>query len=159
MRLITKTLHKCTGKVIVLDILICEEIGEAGIINELVKFILNACTYHEIFTWPSTWFGVSHNYLVVSRFNVSLSYWVPTRWLTRGESSWGAPPKETHLPKHKFLKFLSHKFMSIKLCKIDSNYSYGCLEAISRIHTTWNSKNSTCKLIFCSTKCSTLCKI
>jgi hypothetical protein len=39
-----------------------------------------------------------------------------------------------------------------KLHKIDSNYSYECLEAISSIQTTWNSKNSTYRLIFSSTK-------
>ena len=159
MWLIAKSLRECTNEVIVLETLIYEEIGEAGIINELVKFILDTCTYHEIFTWPSTWFGVNHDYLVILRLDVSLSYGVPTRWLTRGESPWGAPPKETHLPKNKFLKYLGHKFTSIKLCKIGSNYSCGCLEAISSIHTTRNSKNSTCKPIFCSTKCSIICKI
>ena len=53
-----------------------------------------------------------------------------------------------------FGKNLDHKKMLTKLHKIDSNYSYKCLEAISSIQTTWNSKNSTCKLIFSSTKSS-----
>jgi hypothetical protein len=37
---------------------------------------------------------------------------------------------------YNFLKFLGHQMTSTKLNKIDSNYSYGGLEAITSIQTT-----------------------
>ena len=36
--------------------------------------------------------------------------------------------------------------VTTNLNKIDSNYSYKCLETISCIRTTWNHINLTCKL-------------
>ena len=55
---------------------------------------------------------------------------------------------------NKILKILATKIFVKKIHKIDINYSYGFLEAISSIQTTWNSKDSACKPIYSSSKCS-----
>ena len=132
--------HKGISEVIVLSALFWHEGLKAGILNVCIKLILETSMNHEFIRRPFT------------RPHLSFPWWLKVR-LTYHEPRCLLPRRTTlvHFPTFFFLWKISEFFSDSKQKwtkpnKIDSNYSYKCLETISCIKTTLDHINLTCKL-------------
>jgi hypothetical protein len=92
-----KVLHKGICKDVVLVTLICEEVSQSSICNELRELLIESGFVHESIVWPFAWPDLrpTRNVEVTVRGLPKDSLGVPLR---------GTPPEEIHFPMNKFLK-------------------------------------------------------
>ena len=92
-----KVLHKGICKDVVLVTLICEEVGQSGICNELRKLLIEFGFVHESIVRPFARpdFRPTWKVEVTIRGLPKDSLGVPLR---------GTPPEDIHFPKNNFLK-------------------------------------------------------